>query len=280
MRQDAGLVFVLFQQVEQFRDLAQPQHRHAAFDPADQRAVLVVRKVVAGDSAQQLGDPRNGLDDIGPEDFRAAFVNDRATMADHLVEPPGDLFGRQDEVHHPGRHGAVGHPRKPRAAAVLNEREAALGLDPAQALRPVAAGARQDHAIGVALLGGGEGPEEGVDRPVQAVVLVARRQMEPVVGDGCDHARRHDIDLIGLDHLLARDLRDRQVGAGLQQLVQDGFLVRGQMLDDDIGRPGRRLDPGDQFPQRLEAAGRGADGHDRNGRLRVPSRIQKSIPRS
>ena len=62
---------------------------------------------------------------------------------------------------------------------------------------------------------------------------------------------------------------------GLQQLVQNRFLVRGQVLDHDIGRLGTDTDQRKHLDQGFKPAGGGPDGHD--GALRVDGLVLQFV---
>jgi len=116
----------------------------------------------------------------------------------------GDLGGWQDEVDGSRHHGAVRHAGVLRRSLVLGERHAPRTLDRAKATGPIGPGARKNHADRSRALVVGQRGQEGVDRQVPAVGLVARakaknpaRYRQTVVG-------RNHVDMIGLDRRAGR----------------------------------------------------------------------------
>jgi len=84
-------------------------------------------------------------------------------VAADLRKPPRNAVGRQDEVHAAAVDRAVRHARVLRGILLLGERDAANGLDLAQAQGAVGPGAGEHDRDGLGLLVLGQRPEQVID---------------------------------------------------------------------------------------------------------------------
>ena len=183
-------------------------------------------------------------------------------MAEQLDQCRADLLGWQDEVHEPGADGTLRHAGEARRFGILDDDDAALGLDEAQAERAVGAGPRQDDGEGPLALVGGQRAKERVDR--MAVPTRRRRlgrpddpRLDRQLLVGCDH-----VYLVRFEPDLLLDLPDRHGCASVQQIGQMAHMGRVEMGHDHEGSTAVGGHGTQQRLQRLEAAGGRADRHD------------------
>ena len=84
-------------------------------------------------------------------------------------------------------------------------------------------------------------------------------QLKAFLGDGERRIRRNDIDVIGLHDLGVARQSNRNTCRPRQDLGQQAFVVRVEMLNDDIRGAGSGGDRAQELAGSLETAGRGAD---------------------
>ena len=77
---------------------------------------------------------------------------------------------------------------------------------------------------------------------------------------------RNDIDVIGLDPLIVRDLAHRQRRGACQELRERAFVLRIEMLHQHEPHARIERQMREQLRERLEPARRGADADDRKRR--------------
>ena len=257
------LTRILPQHVEIPTDVIDSGQRHAPLDPAQQCARLVEREIVRGLRAQKI-------DDLG-QPIRGMIVGRRAlpalTVEDQLPTVFGEDFGnlryREHEVHGPR------HDRAPRHAVILGlvrilrDDEPALFLDRLQSEAAVAAGSRENDADRAVAQLFRQRAQEEVERQARAVTLPRFREAEGTALDREIGTRRNEIDMLALErHPVCCLLYLHRRMAG-QQIDHHARMRRIEMLDQNEGHAGAGRERGEQPPEGIEAARRGAEPNDR-----------------
>jgi hypothetical protein len=245
-------------------DIAQFEHLHAAFDPAQEGAFLVAREIVPELVAQDLTDrlPRPGdtvaigmiITGADVERAEASCVFDQ--LAGHVLDR--DLQIDRARGDHAGGHvGIAGRG----AICQLRDRQPALFLDRLDPERAVMTGAGQDH--GDRILGAilGQRREKDVDRVELAPTGRTRVQARPAAPQ-CRYRGRHEnIDVVRLDRAAVAHRGDRQRGRAAQDLRKRAFVALAEMGDDDKCHPRVRRHRPEKGLQRFDASGGGANAH-------------------
>src|SRR5690348_12904980 len=81
--------------------------------------------------------------------------------------------------------------------------------------------------------------------------------------------RRNDVDVIGPDRRAVLDLAGRHRGCLGEQIRQDRFVRRVEVLHEHKGHAGVVRQRPKKLAEGLQAPGRGADSHDREPRRRA-----------
>nr|WP_255604410.1 hypothetical protein [Oscillochloris sp. ZM17-4] len=242
---------------------------HAPLDPADERALLVLREVVAGLGAQRDTDLLDRIDGLGGGGgcrVRRPQAEDVARIGDELRRHGRRL---QHIVDHTGGDGAAGHAVVLGALGGLRHGHAALALDGAQAEGAIAAGAREHDADRALVLVLGQRAEQVVDRQAQAARRHRLKQMQGAVEEGHVAVGRDDIGAVGLHDHAVLDLEDLHAGVAPDQLAEDALVVGGEVLNEDEGhvRRGRLGHSGEERLEGGQPAGGRADADDRETRI-------------
>jgi hypothetical protein len=140
----------------------------------------------------------------------------------------------------------------------LRERKAAIFLDGLDAARAVAAEAGQNNPDGVLALILGERDEEGVHRGSPRRGPGASGQLQHAAGELHGRVGRDDEDVVGDEGVAVLRLRHRHGRAAAQDIDQRAGVVGIEMLDQDERHAGVRRRIGEEGPEGLQAAGRGA----------------------
>ena len=152
-------------------------------------------------------------------------------MAAQAGELGGDLFGRQHEVHEPGRHGAQGHAGVAGRFFVLGESQAAFRLDGPQSTSAIGGGSGEDDADGRAFAVFRQRNEEVIDGQMPPAVIVAFGQAQDAALDGHVGVGRDHVDAIGLDGHAAGDFVDRHFRGSRENLAERALVRRVHVLD-------------------------------------------------
>ena len=252
--------------------------RHATLDAPVDGARLVLGEVVAGLGAEE--------DEDLPQDAagRGGRRGDGAEVpAEGLAgvgeEPGGHLGGGQDVVDQAGGDGAAGHAVELGGGRVLGHDHAALALDGADALGPVAAGAREDDADGALVLVLGQGAEEEVDGQTLSPGRRGLEELEGTVQEGHVAARGDDVRAPGLHRHPVLDLEDGHAGVAADELREEALVVRSQVLHQDEGhrRGDVGRDGGEEGLEGRETPGGGANAHHGEGSRRPLGALQFSV---
>ena len=244
---------------------------HPPLDAPQHRAARVVGEVVPGALAQDRldGDQRLlgqhlGLAGRG-QHFQlggrmrqlqpAGVFPEQHQLGRHLLQ-------REHEVDHAGLDGGAGHAVELGVLQALRDRDAAQLLDPAQPLRPIAAGARQHDAHGPLAMRLRQGAEEQVDGTATRLQREQGSDVQvPVAHDQLERGRDH-VDVIDLDPHGFGDGPDRQRCRALQDRAEHALVLGAQMHHDDEGHARRGRHPLQQLLQRAQTARRGTDADD------------------
>ena len=228
------------------------QHMQPPADAADQRRHLVARKIMPAAVQQVLTDqPRIGQHHV--------LGRGRSARLKELQDRGDDAVGGQDVIDQPGRFRRQRHSVIAGGARLLNDADAAMLLDRAQAQRAVRPGPRQDHAGRGMTAVMGQAFEEIVDRAAQPARLVEIGQMQAAVADQHPRPRRDGIDMPRLQRGAVGGLLHAQRRAAVQQLGQHAVMGRVQGLDHHIGGGVLAAGIAQQVVQCRQPPGRGAD---------------------
>ena len=140
-----------------------------------------------------------------------------------------DVLRRENEIHAARRHRAARH-RVVFGRIILRERDPALGLDGLQPQRAVGGRAGKNHADGPLALVLRQRFEKEIDRAMRRARLRARLKLQHALRDAQVRVGRNDIDVIGLDPQIVRDLAHRQRRGARQKLRERAFMLRIEML--------------------------------------------------
>jgi hypothetical protein len=166
---------------------------------------------------------------------------------------------------------ALRHAGEPGGRRLLHQGHAVLRLDRPQPFGAVGPGAAEHDADGAAAAVGGERAEEAIDGEVRpALALGAPALHDQLALPQLElHARRGDVDVIGLERLAVTRLGHRE-GRGVAQHLGQVALARGIQVEDHHERqPGVRRHVAQELAQRLDTAGRRAEADD-GRRARAP----------
>lgn len=239
--------------------------RHAAHDPPAHGRVPVLREIDAGDGPDDSEDPAvpvlRGVD-LGLDLGRRGLAGGEVGMRADLGEPLRDVRRAQDEVHATAVDRADRHAGMPRGLLILGERDAAAGLDLAQAERAVGAGAGQDDSDGLRELILAQGTEEVVDREVVAAALAARRHVKQPPGQRQVGIRRNDVDMVRKDGHPLRRLHDGHARRPREQVAQPALVPGIEMLHEQECHPGVGREVREELGERFESARGRADADD------------------
>jgi hypothetical protein len=244
---------------------------HALFDPADDRIMLVQRKVVARAGPDQGEDLLKRLDGFFFELRRR--LDDACVGALRIAQQEfRHLVRRKDIVDEPGCDGGGRHTVIFCCFHILGQHKPAFALDRAQAERALRARAGQDHADGTLALVLCKGTEKEVDGVADAVVCRGLEQMEPVALDGHVPVRGDDVHPVRHDPHALLSLRNLHCGMPLQELRHDALAFGGKVGYQDEGHAAVRRHVAEEQFQRLESAGGRPDTDDVEGISASPGR--------
>ena len=254
---------------------------HAALDAPVDRGRFVERKIMAGLRAEQE-------EDLFQRGFRFGARNDVDRAASDQVLGVGHQlrrhFGRREFVVDQSRcDGAARHAVEFGGLRSLHDDHAVLFLDGAHAEGSVAARSREDDADGALPLVLGERTEKIVDGQTLPPRGRDFEQLQRTVEQGHVMAGRDDVGTVRPDDHAVRHLVHRHARVALDELGEDAFVVRGEVLDDDKGhtRIAVRGHARKEGFERSQSAGRGTDPDNgesgrfvrvsgRDGRLLAP----------
>ena len=152
---------------------------------------------------------------------------------------------------------------RPRTVADLRDRQAAALLDRLDAERAVAAAARENDRDGVLVLVRREAAEQHVDRVALVVVRLRLADVELAPLDGHEPAGRPHIDVVLAQGLAILGIGHRELGGPSQDVGEHARMVgRHVGAHDERHRCRAWGHATKQPPQRLKAAGGGADPDD------------------
>ncbi len=185
------------------------------------------------------------------------------------------LGGRKHVVHQPGGNGALRHAVVFGRFGVLCHRHAALAFDRAYPLRAVAARAGEHDADRAFMLVLGERAEEEVDRQAMAARRGRFQQVERAVQKGHVPVGRNDVGAVGLDRHSVLNLEDLHAGIALDQVGENAFMVRGQVLHQHKSHAwtGLGRHAGKESLKRRQTTRRGPDADNRELCLSAGFRI-------
>ena len=176
----------------------------------------------------------------------------------------GDLRRRKHEIDVARRDGALRHAVIVGFADFLRDDEAAFRLDRLEPNAAVGAGSREDHADRARAAFARQRIQQEVERQAHAVPRLRPRkpQRRLVVHREID-AGRNDIDALAFDRHSVGRLQDRHRRVAGEQVDHHAVVARVEVLDEDEGHAVIGGQRAEQLPAGVEAAGRGADRHDR-----------------
>ena len=179
------------------------------------------------------------------------------------------LGRREHVVHQPGGNGAARHAVVLGRFGILCHRHAAPAFDRPHSLRAVAARAGEHDADSAFMLVLCERAEEEVDRQAMTARRGRFQQVKRTVQKGHVAVGRNDVGAVGLDRHPVFNLEDLHAGIALDQVGENAFMVRGQVLHQDKSHAGLGLGrhAGKESLTRRQPARRRADADDRELRL-------------
>ena len=110
----------------------------------------------------------------------------------------------------------------------------------------------------------GQGTKKTVDRMAAGSRAVGWLHGKTMTVEAAVATGRRYVHAVGLHRHAMGQLRHRHAGDALQQLRQDGRQRRRMVLYNDVSEPAGRGHTGEEFADRIEAAGRGADANYRH----------------
>ena len=236
---------------------------HPPLDAPLERTVLVKSEIMRGLGAQESNNVRQQLlQRLLRGRFRRLRHKDLTALA--RDQRFCDLRRAEHEVDCAGRDSATGHAVVIGFADVLRNDEAALALHRLQAKTAVSASSGEDHANGARSIFASKRIQEEVERQPRAMSRLRLRkpQRALVVGREID-AGRNDIDALAFDRHSVGRKQDRHRRMTRQQIHHHAVVARIEVLHDDEGHAVDRRQRAEEFPARVEAAGRSADRDDR-----------------
>lgn len=267
-----GLGRVLAERGQVLRKPARPAQGHAPLDPPQDRGALVAGEVEPRALAHEPEHIREAL--RGPGRLRLARAlalgrppRDQVGVTAEARELAGDLGRGAAEVDAARGDRARGHAPELGRAGLLGHGDPARGLDRAQTLGAVDAGAGEDDADGLVPAVVGQRAEERVEREVQPGPLPPGDERQGAVPDGQVGVGRDHVDAVRRQRHAVGRLDDAQGRDPLED-PREHARPRGVEVQDHDERQARvHGHLGQELPQGLEAAGRRAEGdHDGRGR--------------
>jgi hypothetical protein len=257
-------------QVAQLVDLQAP------LDAPQHRGALVLVEVVAGACAQQHQDVTQRLVVAALRRLPCRVRTRRSPVTrrrqddllhvlPQLQQALRHVAYRQHEIHRAGADGVARHVVVFRVLGCLGQRDAAVLLDAADADRAVRTRAREHDGYGVRPAFDGQRAEQEVDGEDAAALVRRHREVEHAVVHRQLPIGRNDVHVVALDGGGGGDLFHRHARHPGQHLGEARLVPRGQMHHHDEGHPGARRHVPKERQQRVEPAGRSADGDDRKG---------------
>ena len=166
---------------------------------------------------------------------------------------PRDGIRFLDQVREARRNGIPGHAVKFGGLRALNNDDPVVLLDRADPVGSVRAGPRKDHRHRAVLIGLGEGAEEVVNGMIDPARVILP-EPEDVGDDLHIVAGRDHVDMIPLHTHAVPDLLHRHRAVFPENIRQKTLVVRGQVLDHDIGQPSIGRKKCQKLLKRLQAA--------------------------
>ena len=189
---------------------------------------------------------------------------------------PGQLGAErrqgQAEVDHAGVDRVLRHLAGARRARVLREGDPALLPDRRQPGGAVRGGPGEDHADGLPAALGRERSQEEVDGEVRPVlVFLERGEPQRALLDRHLDAGWDDVHPVRLDPRALLGLRDLHLGRPGERVAQQARPRRLEVLHQDERQPGVGRHVGEELPEGVQPAGRGAHAdHGEGRRSRAP----------
>jgi hypothetical protein len=242
----------------------QPVQGHPARQAAPDAGELVVAEVDAGRLAQEHEHLRELAVLRRTREPDLIRLHGQQRVMTDALELAGEHGDAQRKVGDARRDGGLRHARELRGLRILRERDAALGLDRAQALGAVGPGTRQHDADRPVRPLGGQGVEEEVDGQVRSARFRGsghQRERAPEdadVGVGGNH-----VYVVGLDEHAVLDLVNRETGRAGERIAQVAGVRRIQVLDQNERHAAVARDMAKQLDEGFHAPRGGADTHDR-----------------
>jgi len=265
MEKVGAFLGIVFQKRHVLGRIGRVRQKHAFVHAAQDGALLVAGKIVAGMLGQERCDPLQGLLVRGAA--VPAGVHGRQgggqVRADGL---DGENHVGQARLDGAGRHAVVFG-----RLGVLDEDQPAGGVQVAQAPGTVGTGPRQDDSHPARSLVPGQGNQESVDGTVHYARFPGR-QDELAAFDRQLVAGRQDMDHARGGRFPAGQFLDGELGQGGEDGGELAFGVLAGMGDDDKGGIELGGQGAEEGGERRQAAGRGSDSHDREGQAVVGDR--------
>ncbi len=223
---------------------------------------LILAEVEAGAGAEQRQHvAESGSGFFGNRLGRVLAVDiGAARIADQRL---GHGRGRQHVIGCARRDRMARHAVELRDRRVLRDAHPAGELDVLDAGGAVAPRAAQHHRDGLGFLVLGERGEEAVDRMALAARLGRLAQPQDAVLDRQRLRGDDDMDTVGLDPHAVGDLDDRHHRLLAEQLGEQAFARRLEMLDNDEAHAAVGRHRVQELGRDLQPAGRHADADDR-----------------
>ena len=252
------------------RKIGDAIHLHAPRDAPQERGALVIGEVAARAGSQvreHLAQHRlivrlSGRRPRGSLEGRQAQLRPDPPA---LEDAAGHLGHRQNPVHHAGFDGREGHALEVRLLRVLSQGETAPLFDSLETNGAVGVAAGQDDRGGLRAMSLRQGAKEQINRHPPGAVVPHRTERKVVFGHRQVLSRRNDVNVVRL-HLGQRAHLHHRHGRGPLQNLRHGAVVLGrQMHDDDKDEAAVDWQSLEELLQRLQAAGRSAQTHHRQG---------------
>ncbi len=224
--------------------------RHAALDPADDRALLVLGEVVAGPRAEDGQDLAQAAGHGRRRRHGSTGTDSAGQRQDRLRHP----LRRQDLGHVPraNRHG--GHPVVPGRGRVLREGDPARSQYGPQSEGAVGPRSREDHPHRALPLVLGQRAEECVDGHALPTRRLRHAQLEDAVEEREVAVGRDDVDAVGPYRQLIGHLDHGQGRRALDDLGEDALVAGVEVRDQHERHPGVGWHVTEELLERLQSS--------------------------
>ena len=129
LEQSRSLVLVILELGDELLHAVDPQQRKPPLDATDQRALLVIREIMPVLAVDDGHDVAERVFYVLPQVMTATCILMLVPVLHDIDKSVGNGIGLENKIDHSCRGGTVGHAGKPRAVALLDDCEAAGGLD-------------------------------------------------------------------------------------------------------------------------------------------------------